>query len=89
MAFRGWVTFYLATAVLLAAAGALVVAAFFTGALWAMIAVAAISAVVWLIYFRLLGRLAWYCAEHSAPAEPEAEPDAGPSRGTGNSTAKR
>jgi hypothetical protein len=31
------------------------------------------SSLVWLIYFRLLGRLAWFCADREAAAEDEAE----------------
>ena len=28
---------------------------------------------MWLIYFRLLGRLAWFCADRTAAGEAEAE----------------
>ena len=41
------------------------------------IAVTALAAsVAWLVYFRLLGRLAWYCAERTAAAEREPDEDA-------------
>ena len=41
---------------------------------WGMIALAIALGAVWLIYFRLLGRLAWYCTDRTAIAEPEAAP---------------
>jgi hypothetical protein len=76
LAARGWGAFYLASALLLVAAGCSAAAALLgienlLGAFLAAVVVAA----AWLIYFRLLGRLAWYCAEHMPPAEPEDEPE--------------
>jgi hypothetical protein len=71
LAWRGWVTFYFVTAVLLTAVLAGVINAFTFGAIWGMIAVALALGVVWLIYFRLLGRLAWYCTERTAAADLE------------------
>jgi hypothetical protein len=87
MAWRGWAAFYLSTAALLAATGALVATVFAGAGLWGRIAAVAIAVVVWLIYFRLLGRLAWYCTEHMSRAEPEADADAAKGRHNDNSTA--
>ncbi len=68
---RGWAGFYLATAALLAAAGAAFWAVGRAGAFLQTAGGGLILAAVWVIYFRLLGRLAWYCADRSALAEPE------------------
>ena len=81
MAWRGWVAFYVSTAIMLAAAGVLVTKVFLDAGLWGRIAATATVAVVWLIYFRLLGRLAWYCTEHSSHVEPEEEQDAAQDQG--------
>ena len=77
MAWTGWVRFYFLTAVLAAAIVAIVIEAFDLGLLWGVIAMAIGLGVGWLIYFRMLGRLAWYCTERTAVAEPE-EPEAEP-----------
>ena len=75
----GWGKFYLSTALLLLAAATVVVLATPTGGsgqLWGIAAIAVVSvmsSLVWLIYFRLLGRLAWFCADRTAAAEDEAE----------------
>jgi len=75
----GWGKFYLSTALLLLAAATVVVLATPTGGggqLWGIAAIAVVSAMsslVWLIYFRLLGRLAWFFADRTAAAEDEAE----------------
>lgn len=75
----GWGKFYLSTALLLLAAASIVVLAIpagGSGQLWGITAIAVVSvmsSLVWLIYFRLLGRLAWFCADRTAAAEAEAE----------------
>jgi hypothetical protein len=85
-AFSGWAGFYLSTAILLAAAGIVVTAATSAGRFWGAIAANLTFTIVWLIYFRLLGRLAWYCADRTAQAEPEA--DAAENADTDDSTAQ-
>ncbi|MEN6452014.1 MAG: hypothetical protein ABFC96_16110 [Thermoguttaceae bacterium] len=72
-----WAAFYLLTMILLAAGVAIVYAASFADSLPILptIVVGPVVAVIWLIYFRLFGRLAWYCTERSASSEPEAEDD--------------
>jgi hypothetical protein len=75
----GWGKFYLSTALLLLAAATVLVLAIPTGGDGQFLGIAAIAAVsvmsslVWLIYFRLLGRLAWFCADRTTAAEDEAE----------------
>ena len=75
----GWGKFYLSTALLLLAAATVLVLAIPTGGdeqLWGIAAIAAVSvmsSLVWLIYFRLLGRLAWFCADRTTAAEDAAE----------------
>ena len=69
-AFMGWAKFYLATAILLTAAPVAVAALSNINYLGTVIAGTTL-ALAWLIYFRLLGRLAWYCSEHSAVEEDE------------------
>jgi DNA-directed RNA polymerase subunit RPC12/RpoP len=74
--FWGWAGFYLTTAALVAASAALVAAALAAGMVVGTIVTGAVESVAWLIYFRLLGRLAWYCTEHSVRPEIDAESDA-------------
>jgi len=69
----GWLRFYAATAALLATVGVLEKVASYLNPFVGVMAVAVIQAVDWLIYFRLLGRLAWYCADRTAFAELEAQ----------------
>jgi hypothetical protein len=75
----GWGKFYLSTALLLLAAATVSVLAMPAGGAgqpWGIAAIAVVSvmsSLVWLIYFRLLGRLAWFCADRTAAAEAEAE----------------
>ncbi len=71
MATNGWLTFYFMTAMLLAAAGIVVLTIFAADSRYGLIAAAVALSLVWLIYFRLLGRLAWYCTDRSAVAEPD------------------
>jgi hypothetical protein len=75
----GWGKFYLSTALLLLAAATISVLAMpagRAGQLWgnaAIVVVSVMSSLVWLIYFRLLGRLAWFCADRTAAVEDAAE----------------
>jgi hypothetical protein len=75
----GWGRFYLSTALLVLAAATISVLAMPAGGggqLWGNAAIAVVSvmsSLVWLIYFRLLGRLAWFCADRTAAVEAEAE----------------
>ena len=48
---------------------------FLDAGLWGWIAAVATLVVVGLIYFRLLGRLAWYCTEQMTHTEPTPEAD--------------
>jgi len=68
-----WATFYLFSAVLLLAVGVVERVVFFLGGFLGSIVLALSLTVVWLIYFRLLGRLAWHCADRAAREEIEAE----------------
>ena len=75
-AWRGWASFYLATGILLTAAGNAVLAALSVAEVWGIVAAISLAPIVWLIYFRLLGRLAWYFADRAPCAEPATESDA-------------
>jgi hypothetical protein len=68
---RGWAAFYLASAALLAATGAVAAIALGIGGLFGEFVAATTLTAAWFIYFRLLGRLAWYCADRMARDEPE------------------
>jgi DNA-directed RNA polymerase subunit RPC12/RpoP len=60
---RAWIGFYLEAILLLAASGGMVIAALLPGRLLLAIPAAALTMVASLmIYFRLLGRLAWCCS---------------------------
>jgi DNA-directed RNA polymerase subunit M/transcription elongation factor TFIIS len=90
MAWRGWLTFFILTAPLLAAGGAVVKYAHPAGRFYELIGGTVALSLVWLIYFRFLGRLAWYCAEYTTTPEPEeAEPDEDPHRRYGHAPPKR
>ena len=73
VAARGWAAFYLTSAALLLMVGATATVGQWIGGLWGTIVAAATLAAGWLIYFRLLGRLAWYCADRTAETEPDEE----------------
>jgi DNA-directed RNA polymerase subunit RPC12/RpoP len=73
-AWLGWLGFYVAAVALLAAAVNVVLAVRPAGTFWQIIVASPVTVIVWFVYFRLLGRLAWYCAEHGEP-EAEAEED--------------
>ena len=70
----GWLGFYVATIALLAAAVNLVLAVRPAGTFWQITVASPVTVIVWFVYFRLLGRLAWYCTEHGEP-EAGAEED--------------
>ena len=72
---RGWAAFYLTSAALLAAIGVVMAVGVAVGGFLGTIGAMLILATGWLIYFRLLGRLAWYCEDRMNDAESEAEPD--------------
>lgn len=77
MARKGWAAFYLATAILFSAAGYPLFMVYsavkvYSAGLLEIIGGTLILGLVWLIYFRLMGRLAWYCAEYTIHVEPEA-----------------
>ena len=75
VAARGWAAFYLTSAMSLVIGAAVAAIGQWIGGLWGTAVTAVALAVGWLIYFRLLGRLAWYCADRTAVAEPEDEPE--------------
>ena len=66
--------FYLVAAALLATAGIILVEAFFVGGFGGTILAVTTETAAWFIYFRLLGRLAWYCTDR-ARRRAEAEDD--------------
>ena len=74
---RGWIGFYFTSAALLTAVGAVTVGAGAVGGVLGIVGAMLVLAPGWLVYFRLLGRLAWYCADRMNYAESEGEPDAG------------
>ncbi len=71
-AWRAWLLFYvLALAVALVAAALLAAAIGQVGGAAGLVATAVLPTAAWMIYFRLLGRLAWFCSgrwarEHAA-----------------------
>lgn len=69
----GWLQFHLVSLLVLLPLGAL--AAFLNALLggWGALPIAALVTTAWMLYFRLLGRLAWYCADHSPVVEEEKE----------------
>ena len=72
---KGWASFYLTAAALLLSAEAVSAMFFFVARSYVIFIAAPTQIVVWFIYFRLLGRLGWYCADRMARAEPEPESD--------------
>lgn len=65
----GWCGFYTTSVMLVAAAVVVVATAQAADGRVALVATALVASIVWLVYFRLLGRLAWYCADRAAAAE--------------------
>ena len=60
---RVWVTFYILSGVVVGSILAvLVFISRYGGWTVGIVASGAVAAVVWMVYFRLLGRLAWYCS---------------------------
>ncbi|MGA2255292.1 MAG: hypothetical protein ABSG53_11570, partial [Thermoguttaceae bacterium] len=58
-----WIGFYLETTLLLAVAGGITIAAMLPGSFLLGVPLVAVTVVtVLMIYFRLLGRLAWCCS---------------------------
>jgi len=75
-----WLGFYLESGVLISVSGWLACTAFSVARVWITIPVAAMLVAVAMVYFRLLGRLGWCCAEASRGAggeEEEKEGEAG------------
>jgi hypothetical protein len=72
----GWLRFYATSAVLIAAVGSIDWLAFAVSPYVGDIVVSVTQAALWLIYFRLMGRLAWYCADRSTRANLDAALDA-------------
>lgn len=70
---NGWRGFYAASGVLVVSAGGLAVTAFLFGGTVGVVSGTTVLVVAWFIYFRLLGRLAWYCTDRTAAAELEEE----------------
>lgn len=69
----GWLKFYLTAGVMIVAVVGVCWAASGLGVLLGAIVAAIVEPVAWLIYFRLLGRLAWVCADRAAFADLEAD----------------
>lgn len=90
---RGWLQFYFWSG-LLSTAGFVALAFAIAGPLWMGVVSMAVIAPLLMVYFRLLGRLAWWCREEVAEAEERHEgheaheedeaANAGPSRGAGS-----
>jgi DNA-directed RNA polymerase subunit RPC12/RpoP len=68
----GWVRFYLTSAVLFAAIACIDWLAFALDIYLGDIVMAMTQAIAWIVYFRLMGRLAWYCTCRSGRADLEA-----------------
>jgi hypothetical protein len=69
----GWLKFYVAAAAMIAAAVGVSWAASGLGVLVGLIVAAIADPIGWMIYFRLLGRLAWFCADRAAFDDLEAD----------------
>jgi hypothetical protein len=71
----GWAGFYTASAMLWGAA-ILVNAVFYwlSGFVGSLVG-GVVQTLSWIIYFRLIGRLAWYCADHAAREDADDESD--------------
>lgn len=73
--FPGWGKFYFSTALLLLATATIAALALSAGGIPGIAVAALAASAAWLAYFRLLGRLAWYCADRTAEADRERESD--------------
>jgi DNA-directed RNA polymerase subunit RPC12/RpoP len=67
----GWLKFYFLTAVLVAGVSCIVWCASWVNLVFGGIVGAFLQAYAWIVYFRLLGRLAWYFTARSAVADLE------------------
>jgi DNA-directed RNA polymerase subunit RPC12/RpoP len=72
----GWIGFYVAAAALTAAVAAIDAVAYWLNPYFGIIVASIVQAAFWIIYFRLIGRLAWYCTVRSARDELEDSIDA-------------
>jgi DNA-directed RNA polymerase subunit RPC12/RpoP len=70
-----WLTFYAVSGAMLAAVGGAMALALFFGPVAATIADTVLLPLAWFAYFRLLGRLAWCCADATIRHEWQAEMD--------------
>ena len=68
-----WLKFYMTAAAMIVAVVALCWVASRVGVVAGVIVAAALETPAWIIYFRLLGRLAWVCADRAAFDDLEAE----------------
>lgn len=59
---RAWLDFYAITVPLLVIVAAAIAHAYCEDLVWMLIASSILAAAAWLLYFRLLGRLAWYAS---------------------------
>jgi len=73
--FPGWGKFYFSTALLVLATATIAALALSAGGISGIAVTALAASVAWIVYFRLLGRLAWYCADRTAAAEHEPDDD--------------
>jgi hypothetical protein len=77
VAANGWAGFYLAAATLVAVTAAVTASAsILIGGLFGEFVASMALVAAWLIYFRLLGRLGWYCADRTSRAARKAEAEA-------------
>jgi DNA-directed RNA polymerase subunit RPC12/RpoP len=65
----GWIKFYATIGLLLIANAIIDVIAFHLNQFAGIVVISLLQTVPWLIYFRLLGRLAWYCSDRAARAD--------------------
>lgn len=72
---QGWAAFYGTSTAMVAAAVAVMSLALWFGGLFGYLIAAIVWTFAWFIYFRLLGRLAWYCADRTNRDMPEEETD--------------
>lgn len=75
VATSGWLRFYLTSALLLAITSVFDTIAAHINPIAGFFIISVTQSAAWLIYFRLLGRLAWYCSDKMAKADLEAELD--------------
>lgn len=71
LAADAWLKFYLTSGATFVAAAAVCLAASCIGTTFGIVVSAGLSPIVWIIYFRLLGRLTWVCADRASFADLE------------------